>query len=115
FTFEDIEADSPESAATIAGDRRTAEADDIQTRNGEILAAEIDVAGSGEFEQSITIDFEAERLRKAAPNLLTALEALLTAADDLDAAIDGTTDQFDDERAGLDGASRFARAVIATG
>ena len=45
--------------------------------------------------------------------LRQALGTLLTAAADLDAAMDGATGQFDDQRAGLDAASRMARATAA--
>ena len=45
-------------------------------------------------------------------DLRQALDGLLTAAADLDAAIDGVTDQFDDERAGLDAAYQTAHAAV---
>ncbi|MFL5342370.1 MAG: hypothetical protein ACJ8F7_19655 [Gemmataceae bacterium] len=112
--FPGVEANTPEEAARIAADQPTADAAYTEDCDGETLAALIDVVGDDEFGQSVSLDFDKERLRKAAPNLLATLEALLAAADDLGAAIDDTTDQFDDERTGLDGASRLARTAIAT-
>jgi hypothetical protein len=51
----------------------------------------------------------------AVAGLRHALETLLDAAADLDAAIDGTTDQFDPERARLNAALRGARACLDAG
>ena len=82
LVFESIEADSHEAAAAIACDKHPAAADDIDTCDGETFAAQVEVAGD---EDSVTIDFEAGRLRKAAPKLLAALrdadEALLNIID----------------------------------
>jgi len=77
LAFEGIEADTPEAAAAIARDGMTSDANDIDDCDGEDFAALVDVIGDDEFEKSVTIDFEAERLRKAAPNLLEALELFL--------------------------------------
>ncbi len=83
--FNGIEADAPEAAASIARDKPTEEADSIDDCDGETLAALVDVAGDDEFEQSVTIDFEKERERKAAPKLLMAVRmAENYLADDLD-------------------------------
>jgi hypothetical protein len=71
--YERIEADSPEAAAAIARDRLTEDADDIKDCDGENLGALVDVAGDDGYEHSRMIDFEAERLRKAAPEMLEAL------------------------------------------
>jgi hypothetical protein len=83
LTFEGIEADTPEAAAAVARDKLTDDADDIEDCNGESLSALIDVAGDDQYEQSVDIDFEAERQRKAAPALLAALiqAEVLIAAD----------------------------------
>ncbi|MHC5536786.1 hypothetical protein ACYOEI_00765 [Singulisphaera rosea] len=70
LSFEGIEADSPEAAATIAHERPTGDADGIDDCDGEDLGALVDVVGDETFEQSVIIDFAAERLRKAAPDLL---------------------------------------------
>jgi hypothetical protein len=71
--FPGIEADSPERAARIAADRPTDDAENVDGDcDGENLASLVDVAGDDEFTQSVTIDFEAERLRKAASTLLEA-------------------------------------------
>jgi hypothetical protein len=74
LSYTDIEADTPYAAAAIAGGRLTADADNIEDCEGENLAALVDVAGDEDFSQSVTIDFEPERHRKAAPKLLEALK-----------------------------------------
>lgn len=79
--FPGIEAATPEEAAQITADKPTDEADFTEDCDGENLAALIDVVGDDDFTQSVTIDFDAERLRKAAPELL---EALQTLADQVD-------------------------------
>jgi hypothetical protein len=79
--FPGIEANTPEEAATKARDLATADADDITSCDGETLAALVDVVGDDQFEHSITIDFESERLRKAAPVLLEALVSILPYAE----------------------------------
>lgn len=81
LTYPGIEADTPEAAASIAADKPTDEADNIEDCDGENLAALVDVAGDTEYEHSITIDFEAERHRKAAARLLAALESILPYAE----------------------------------
>jgi len=80
--FSAITADTSEQAARIAADKPTAEAEYAEDCDGENLAALIDVAGGDDFTQSVTIDFEAERLRKAAPDLLEALKNLAEQADE---------------------------------
>ena len=80
--FEGIEADTPEAAAYIARDRLTSDADDIKDCNGEDLSALVDVAGDEDYRQSLTVDFETERHRKAAPKLLATLELLANQADE---------------------------------
>lgn len=75
--FPGIEADTTEAAAAIAREKPTADADDIEDCNGEDLAALIDVAGDEDYSQSVTIDFEAERQRKAAAKLLDALRWII--------------------------------------
>ena len=79
--FPGIEAATPEEAARKAADKRTEDAKYTDDCDGENLAALVDVAGDDEFEHSITIDFEAERLRKAAPALLEALQGCVFALD----------------------------------
>jgi hypothetical protein len=74
FVFHRIEADTPEVAAAIARDKLTSDADDIDDCDGETFAALVDVVRDEQFEQSKTIDFEVERLRKAAPEMLDALK-----------------------------------------
>jgi hypothetical protein len=79
--FPGIEARSPDDAARIAADKPTADAEYSEDCDGENLAAVIDVAGDDDFTKSTTIDFEPERLRKAAPRLLAALTAILPYAE----------------------------------
>jgi hypothetical protein len=78
LAFERIEAESPEAAAAIASDKPTEDADDIDDCNGEDFGALVDVAGDDRYERSVMIDFEAERLRQAAPKLLVALQQIAT-------------------------------------
>lgn len=81
LTFVGIEAESPEAAAAAVSERPTEAADNIEDCNGENLSALIDVEGDDSFGQSVVIDFEAERSRKAARKLLTALEAVIIYAE----------------------------------
>jgi hypothetical protein len=74
LSYTDVEADTPEAAASITRDRPTGDACDIDDCEGETFDACVDVAGDEEYEHSRWIDFEAERVRKAAPKLLAALE-----------------------------------------
>jgi hypothetical protein len=69
-----IEADTPEAAALIARQRQTEDADNVEDCNGDELSALVDVAGDEDYSQSVMIDFEGERQRKAAPALLAALK-----------------------------------------
>jgi hypothetical protein len=77
LVYHGIEADAPESAASIARDKPTGDADDIDDCDGETFAAVVDVQGDQDYCQSRTVEFEEERLRKAAPALLEALKDLL--------------------------------------
>lgn len=88
LSYTDIEADTPEAAAAITRDRPTGDADDIDDCDGETFDACVDVAGDEEYEHSRWIDFEAERIRKAAPALLRALEAMLEVFVDSDQLAD---------------------------
>lgn len=80
-TFGGIEAESPESAASIAALMPTGDADDIADCDGEDFTALVDVAGDEDFGRSVTIEFASERHRKAAPALLASLEAILPYAE----------------------------------
>jgi len=73
--FPSIEAATPEEAAKIASDKPTDNAEYTEDCDGDNLAALIDLVGDDAFEKSVIIDFEPERLRKAAPQLLAALQA----------------------------------------
>jgi hypothetical protein len=79
--FGGIEAETPEAAAEIASGKPTGDADAIEDCDGENLTALVDVAGDEDFHQSVTIEFETERQRKAAPKLLSALKSILTYAE----------------------------------
>jgi hypothetical protein len=70
--FPGIEAGTPEEAAFIAADKPTADAEYTKDCDGENLAALVDVVGDDEFGHSVTIDFDHERMRKAARQLLDA-------------------------------------------
>jgi hypothetical protein len=74
LVYEGIDADSHEVAAAIARDKLTSDADEIDDCDGETFAALVDVQGDEEYEQSRIIDFQDERLRKAVPALLAALQ-----------------------------------------
>jgi hypothetical protein len=74
LTFEGIEADSPEAAAEMACDQHPAAAHDTDSCDGDAFSAEVDDDDSGE---SVTIEFEPERLRQAAPKLLAAASKAL--------------------------------------
>lgn len=75
--FPGIEAATPAEAAVKARDLDAADAEEITSCDGETIAALIDVVGDHEFEHSVTIDFDHERLRKAAPGLLDAIPTLI--------------------------------------
>ena len=80
LTFEGVEAQTPEFALRIARDGLTSDADDID-ESGEDLSASVEVDGDEDHGRSVTIDFEAERLRKTAPALLDALQETLSLLD----------------------------------
>jgi hypothetical protein len=77
--FDGIEAGTPEAAAEIARDKPTDQADEIDDCEGATLTALVDEAGDDEYERSVTIDFECERERKAAAEMLVALRAFIEA------------------------------------
>lgn len=89
LVFESVEAESAEEAAALARDRDTDDADAVEDCNGETFAALVDVVGDEEYEHSRMIDFEGERLRRAAPLLR---EALAYALEFLEANDDGEQD-----------------------
>jgi hypothetical protein len=76
LVFGGIQAESLEAAASIARDKPTSDADEIDDCEGETLSAVVDVVGDEEYEQSRFIDFENEQLRRAAPALLAKLLAV---------------------------------------
>jgi hypothetical protein len=77
--FPGIHAASPDEAARVAADKPTGDAEYAEDCDGENLAALVDVVGDEQFEQSVAIDFDHERMRKAAPDLLEALTAVKAA------------------------------------
>jgi hypothetical protein len=72
-----IEADTHEAAASIARDKPTDQADAIDDCDGETIAALVDVQGDEQYEHTRLIDFEEERLRKAAAKLLAACRMVI--------------------------------------
>lgn len=81
LSYVDIEADTPQAAAAIASRKTTDDADNVEDCEGEDLAALVDVPGDDTCRQSVTIDFEPERQRKAAPVLLAALQGIIEYAE----------------------------------
>ena len=76
--FPGVEAATPEEAARIAAGKQADAAASIDDEcDGENLAALIDVVGDDQYQLSVTIDFEPERLRKAAPHLLAACQMVV--------------------------------------
>lgn len=80
--FPGIEAETSEDAARTTAQKPTHEADYTEDCDGENLAALVDVVGNDDYSQSVTIDFEAQRLRKAAHELLEVLKTLAEQADE---------------------------------
>jgi hypothetical protein len=104
--FERIEASTAEAAAAIARDKPTGDADDLDDCDGETFAALVDVIGDDEYRHSLIIDFEAERLRKAAPGILDALREFI--------AMDELADECGEWKwESLEHAFDMARAAIA--
>jgi hypothetical protein len=75
--FAGIEADTLKAAAAIARIGLTSNADEIDDGYADDVFAQIDVAGDNPPKHFVTIDFEPERLRKAAPGLLEAIPSLI--------------------------------------
>ena len=82
LSYTGIEADTPQSAAEIASGKPTDAADNIEDCDGDNLTALVDLAGDEDYRQSVTVEFETERLRKAAPKLLAVLESLAEQTDE---------------------------------
>jgi hypothetical protein len=106
--FDGIEAETPEAAASVAHKKLTRDADYIEDCEGEDSAALVDMADDidQEYEHSRVIDFEPERQRRAAPDLLAALTWLV---DDLTDAEEDRNPETGEE---YDSVS-FARTAIA--
>jgi len=75
--FPNIDADTPETAAAIARDKLTDEADSVNDCNGDDFSALVDEVGDEQYERSVMIDFNAEQQHKIVPQLLDALRDLL--------------------------------------
>jgi hypothetical protein len=73
--FPGIEAATADHAAKVAANKPTDAAEYTEDCDGETLAAMIDVVGDDQFEKTVTVDFEHEKERKAASELLAALQA----------------------------------------
>ncbi len=67
LVFGGIEADTDETAAAIARDKPTGDADEIDDCDGETFYACVDVRATSEYEQSRWIDFEPERAAQGRP------------------------------------------------
>jgi hypothetical protein len=74
LSYAGIEADTPEGAVAAVSDLPTDDADNVEDCDGENISAVVDLAGDETYSRSVTIDFAGERARKAAPQLLAALE-----------------------------------------
>jgi hypothetical protein len=71
--FQDIAADSPEQAAESCSEfPEDAACGSAVDCDGETFAALVDVQGDYDHSQSVMIDLEPERMRRAAPALLAA-------------------------------------------
>ncbi len=92
--FRGIEADTPETAAALAREMPTDDADDLEDCNGEDLAALIDVVGDENYVHSRTLEFEGERQRKAAGPPLAALVAARLALNTAPRIRVGDTDSY---------------------
>lgn len=90
ITFEDIEAETPQSAAAIARHMPAGEAVAVEECGGENLAALVGEAGDDAFERAMPIDFSAERLSMATPDLLALSRRVVQAK----AAGESVTDQL---------------------
>jgi hypothetical protein len=113
LVYQGIEADSPQAAAAIAREKPTGDADEIDDCEGETLSALVDVAGDTEYEQSEMIDFEGERVRKAAPALMTALESIVDYAENEASSLESLKDSPEAE-AEAERAWRTVEAARAT-
>ena len=72
--FPEIAAETHSEAARIASELSHDAAAVIDECEGDTFSALVDVVGDEEYQQTRMIDFEPERLRKAAPDMLAALE-----------------------------------------
>jgi hypothetical protein len=73
--FQDIKAVSPQQAAEACAEFPCDEAAGAALDcDGETFSALVDVQGDLDYSQSVTVDFQSERMRKAAPQLLAALQ-----------------------------------------
>ncbi len=72
LTYRDVRAATFEQAAQIARDLPSAAADAVHDCKGETFGALVDEPSDDEYECSERVDFDAERLRQAAPALLAA-------------------------------------------
>lgn len=113
LSYGGIAADSPESAAAIARERPSEDADSLDDCDGESLAALVDTAGDELHERSVLIDLTAGQEPPSTTELSRALRSLLDATGELDAAIEDTTGAFDAERRLLRIAYRQAEAALA--
>jgi hypothetical protein len=76
LVFSPIVANSPEQAAAIARTLPTEDAASIDDCDGDTFTALVDVDGDDEHENTVLVDFEPERQRKAAAELAAVLRAI---------------------------------------
>ncbi len=94
--FLDIEADSPEDAASTARGMATGFADRIDDH--EDLSASVDLAESGRSQPAVTLNFAAGRLRQAAPSqamIIDLVQQGLMTLQEGEAEFDGVMYWFD--------------------
>jgi hypothetical protein len=99
ITFRDIEADSPEDAASTARGYATNQIDRIDDCDD--LSARVDVTPGDVYHPPVFIDFEGERCRKAAPQLLAALKYALEFLEANDDSEDDITSRISAVRAAI--------------
>lgn len=77
FKFEGIEATSPDEAANLAAEMHSDQSTEWEECNGDNLGALVDLVGDEDYTDSVLIDFEPERVRKAAQKLLAACQMVV--------------------------------------
>jgi hypothetical protein len=113
--FPAIEADSPKAAAQFAAGKPTGDAEYTEDCDGENIAALIDVDGDEQYSQSVTIDFEAGRLRKAAGDLLAALVSAVQTLENIYGEAEANDSEYLDELRAVIARAKGPAALSAAG